>query len=42
MLSENVNDNGLGICQQSISDINNDDETTVVDIVFLVNIVLNP
>jgi len=42
MLSEIVNDNGLGICPQSISDINNDDETTVVDIVFLVNIVLNP
>ena len=42
MLSEIVNDNGLGICPQSISDINNDDETTVVDIVFLVNIILNP
>ena len=42
LLSEIVNDNGLGICSQSISDINNDDETTVVDIVFLVNIVLNP
>ena len=42
LLSEIVNDNGFGICPQSISDINNDDQTTVVDIVFLVNIVLNP
>ena len=42
LLSEIVNDNEFGICPQSISDINNDDQTTVVDIVFLVNIVLNP
>ena len=42
LLSEIVNDNGFGIFPQSISDINNDDQTTVVDIVFLVNIVLNP
>ena len=42
LLSEVANNNGSGICPASVADINNDDMITVVDIVFLVNIILNP
>ena len=42
LLSEVANNNGNGICPASVADINNDDMITVVDIVFLVNIILIP
>jgi len=42
LLSEVANNNGNGICPASVADINNDNMITVVDIVFLVNMVLNP
>ncbi len=42
LLSELVNDgHGSGICSDSVSDINNDDSITVVDVIFLVNMIFN-
>ena len=43
LLSDRVaSDNASGICSESVSDINQDDDVTVIDVIFLVNMILNP
>ena len=41
LLSDMTNDMDIGICSQSISDINSDGETSLLDIQFLINIIMN-
>lgn len=43
LLSDRVaTDSTIGICSESVSDINQDDDVTVIDVIFLVNMILNP
>jgi agmatine deiminase len=41
LLGDMINDLGIGICPESISDINSDGEISQVDIQFLINILMN-
>ena len=41
LLSDMTNDMDIGMCSQSISDINSDGETSLLDIQFLLNIIMN-
>ena len=41
LLSDITHDLDIGICSQSISDINSDGETSLLDIQFLINILMN-
>ena len=41
ILSDMTNDMDIGMCSQSISDINSDGETSLLDIQFLINIIMN-
>ena len=40
LLGDMINDLGIGICSESISDINGDGEISQVDIQFLINILM--
>ena len=41
LLGDMINYLGIGICSESISDINSDGETSLLDIQFLINILMN-
>ena len=42
ILSDYVSqDTQLGVCPISVSDLNNDDNITIVDVIFLANVLMN-
>ncbi len=43
LMSDYVNDEEVsGVCLESVSDINNDNNITIIDIIYLTNIIMNP